>query len=64
VRVSDRASGDAMQKAKLIAGMLGARVEKVRVAKDDVEIQVILGRDYAPFVEFREKDWQDAIKPR
>lgn len=64
VRVSDRAAGRAMQKAKLIAGMLGAEVEKVRTAKDEVDIQVILGLDYAPFVEFRAKDWDDAIKPR
>jgi LCP family protein required for cell wall assembly len=50
--------------AKLIAGMLGTTVEKGRGDSGGADIVVTLGRNYAPFVKFRESDWQDAIKPR
>jgi polyisoprenyl-teichoic acid--peptidoglycan teichoic acid transferase len=53
-----------MRAARLIAGMLGTTAGEGRGKGGGAEIVVSLGRNYAPFVPFREKDWQEAIAPR
>jgi polyisoprenyl-teichoic acid--peptidoglycan teichoic acid transferase len=63
VRVSSRAGRATREKAELIAGLLGAKAAEGSTP-DGVDVQVVLGREYAPYIEFREKDWQDAIRPR
>lgn len=52
-----------LQTARLIAGMLSTSVEQ-RSGKSTAEIVVVLGRDYAPFAEFSEADWEKAITPQ
>lgn len=56
-------SGDrrTVQAARLIAAMLGTTAERGR---SDSAIEVILGRNYAPFAEFTTEDWQKYVPPR
>lgn len=46
-----------VQAARLIAGMLGTTAEKAE-GPQSAEIRVILGRNWAPAVEFTADDWQ------
>lgn len=55
----DKAS---QSEGEFLASMLGVQAEKGS-GSSGADVVIILGRDYAPFVEFTSKDWEDAIQP-